>query len=337
MLQEKNNYSPSGYTASLGSVNHLGNPYGALGTPSYSSNGAYTNGSVYPPATKNDSNNDSFFSRGWGTAGLKSQDRAATIWDKGFRSSQMNVQPATYFPSTSSNATNEAASGSDIMHNDPSTALLPKSFLNSDGDLDFGHQYRSASSYTSPSSNPMSTANTLPVYHQRTSSNAAKSDFDMVDRNVSKLKTELAVKEQLIKSLTSRIDSMNEDRTLKLKQLNDKTEGSSPGTLVLPENYHQLFIDTYKVLENTKAELKETKDMLEAVVVGIALGGGSGTPTVSGHHDPQELGHKIFTKITMLQTENEQLLKMVGLGNHQGLLTEIRLLRKANDALRADN
>ncbi|KAJ9100801.1 hypothetical protein QFC19_005404 [Naganishia cerealis] len=338
MQQNKNSYASNTFGNNFGNNNYASSVYSSYPSPGVS---------VYSPTSTNDLKNANDSGHVWGQNPLKVQNYSHSIWDQKLPASQMNMNAPSYFPSAESNATStnntSAPAASDLMHSSTSTSLLPRSFLNGDDELDFGgseQNYRPRSSYTSPSSNQVSnsTINTLPTYTHRTSCVTVRSDTDLMERDTSKLKNELALKEQLIKSLTAQIEAM---KTLRKQQLDsmelEKDDTASPGTLVLPENYKQLFNETYKTLTKTKNELNHTKDMLEAIVVGVALGGATGNPTISGQHDPQELGHKIVTKISMLQTENEQLLRMVSLGNRLGLLAEIGLLRKENEALKMKN
>lgn len=339
MLQNKNSYASNAFGNNFGNNN-----YGSSVYSSYPSPGV----SVYSPTSTNDLKNANDSGHVWGQTPLKLQNYSHSIWDQKPPASQMNLNAPSYFPSADSNATStnntSTAAASDMTHSSISTSLLPRSFLNGDDELDFGSSehlnYRPRTSYTSPSSNQVSnsTINTLPAYTHRTSCVTVRSDTDLMDRDTSKLKNELALKEQLIKSLTAQMEAMKTMRKQQLDSMElEKDDTLSHGTLVLPENYKQLFNDTYKTLTKTKNELNQTKDMLEAIVVGVALGGATGSPTASGQHDPQELGHKIVTKISMLQTENEQLLRMVSLGNRLGLLAEIGLLRKENEALKMKN
>lgn len=339
MPQNKNSYASNTFGTNFGNNN-----YGSSVYSSYPSPGV----SVYSPTSTTDLKPPHEPVNVWGQTPLKVQNYSHSIWDQKLPAPQMNLNAPSYFPSAESNATStnnaSAAAASEVMNSSTSTSLLPRSFLNADDELDFGGSehlnYRPRSSYTSPSSNQISnsTSNTLPAYTHRASCVTVRSDTDLLDRDTSKLKNELALKEQLIKSLTAQIEAMKTMRKQQLESMElEKDEGLSPGTLVLPENYKQLFNDTYKTLSKTKNELSQTKDLLEAIVVGVALGGATGNPTMSGQHDPQELGHKIVTKISMLQTENEQLLRMVSLGNRLGLLAEIGLLRKENEALKMKN
>lgn len=330
MLQNKNSYTFNAFGSPDGPTKYAYNGYASPGA------------SMCTPSSKVADTDNTPVSP-WNQSTLKTLDYAPSIWDQALPSPHTNANTPTYFsPTDHDGIAAKSPSGINTAH-DPlqigsNTNLLPRSFLNGDGEIDFSGPdnltYRLRSSYASPSSNQMSMANPLHAYTRRTSCMTVRSDSDPGERDISRLRSELAVKEQVIKSLTGEMEAMKEARRILLFSLGKHQFDDSPGSLTLPEDYKQLFLDTYKVLQKTKTDLTQTKDMLEAILVGIAMGGGQGLPTNSGQHDPQELGHKIVTKINMLQNENDNLFRMLSLGNRQGLLAEIAALREQRDTLK---
>lgn len=132
---------------------------------------------------------------------------------------------------------------------------------------------------------------------------------------------------------------VNKTLTEKLKSLTVNDDGApsstSPGDrrITMPNNYYQLFRDLTRTLNERTQELEETKDRMEAILVGLVMNKDSSVST-DGTFDAQEMAHRITTKLSMLQKENETLLKMVSHGNKQSLLVELGLLKNENKLLR---
>lgn len=124
---------------------------------------------------------------------------------------------------------------------------------------------------------------------------------------------------------------------LKAFTINDEAESSvtSPGErrIRMPNNYYQLFKDLTRTLNQRTQELEDTKSRLEAIVVGLVMNKG-GSVSTDGTYDPQELAHRITTKLTTLHQENQTLLKMVSRGNKQSLLVEMGMIKSENQLLR---
>lgn len=136
-------------------------------------------------------------------------------------------------------------------------------------------------------------------------------------------------------------------KTLVNKTLNEKlkaftvrddlsTAAVSPGDgrIAMPSNYHQLFEDLTRTLNERTQELEETKSRMDAILVGLVMNKESSVFS-DGSFDPQELAHRITTKLSTLQKENQSLLRMVSHGNQQSLLVEMGLLKNENKVLRA--
>lgn len=130
---------------------------------------------------------------------------------------------------------------------------------------------------------------------------------------------------------------VNKTLSDKLKELAgpDNSAVASPGDtrIRMPSNYYQLFRDLTRTLNERTQELEETKARLEALLVGLVMSKESSVST-DGTFDPQELAHRITTKLQMLHSENQTLLRMVSHGNKQSLLVEMGLLKSELKLLR---
>ncbi|EMG47870.1 hypothetical protein G210_1671 [Candida maltosa Xu316] len=139
--------------------------------------------------------------------------------------------------------------------------------------------------------------------------------YETLQEDYNNLKSELLVKNQIIKNLTDQLNIMR-------KNENQKNAG-----FALPKNHYQLFQDLSKTLQEKSIELQETNQRLEAVLVANNLG---------EHYDVEELSHKLVYKLSQLSQENENLLKMVSFGNKTSLLIEIGLLKHEIQQLKKD-
>ncbi|SGZ54825.1 CIC11C00000005739 [Sungouiella intermedia] len=146
---------------------------------------------------------------------------------------------------------------------------------------------------------------------------------------VEMLRMELNFKSLINKTLSEKLNALttNDGAT--------PTSSTSPGDsrITMPNNYYQLFKDLTRTLNERTQELEDTKSRMEAILVGLVMNKDSSVST-HGTFDPQELAHRITTKLSILQKENETLLKMVSHGNKQSLLVELGLLKNENKLLR---
>lgn len=133
--------------------------------------------------------------------------------------------------------------------------------------------------------------------------------FEMLQEDYNKLKGELILKNQIIKNLTDQISIM--------------TKTDQLPTFMAPKNHYQLFQDLLKTLQEKSTELQETNQRLEAVLVAN-----------SENYDVEELSHKLVHRLTQLQQENENLLKIISFGNKTNLLIEIGLLKHEIELLK---
>lgn len=163
--------------------------------------------------------------------------------------------------------------------------------------------------------------------NQRRMSQVLKSP-DAPDDAVEILKLDLAFKDQVNKSLSEKLKLLKVD----LPPTKDESPGNS--LISMPKNYYQLFKDLTHTLNERTAELDETKSRLEAIVVGLVMTKESSIST-NGTFDAHELAHRITNKLSVLQSENEALLRMVSYSNKQSLLIELGLLRSENKAMRS--
>lgn len=142
------------------------------------------------------------------------------------------------------------------------------------------------------------------------------------------LKMELLAKDQIIKSLSEQLAT--------LKKIKGNSLLAVKGPVSVPESYHQHFRDLATALQQKKAELDDTKLRLEAIVVAASIFNQNGQPgiTVNGQYDAQDLAHKLISKLSVLQAENENLLKMVSYSGKLSLVVELGLVRAENKALK---
>lgn len=146
---------------------------------------------------------------------------------------------------------------------------------------------------------------------------------------VEMLQTELKFKSLVNKTLNEKL------KALAVRDDAPATAAASPedNRITMPSNYYQLFKDLARTLHERTQELEETKTRMEAILVGLVINKESSAST-DGTFDPQELAHRITTKLSTLQKENQTLLRMVSHGNKQSLLVELGLLRSENKLLR---
>lgn len=151
---------------------------------------------------------------------------------------------------------------------------------------------------------------------------------DTESQTLEQLRIELIVKEKLIKDLSEQLESFY--------SIKDNTLGTlNSDSLTVPNNYYQLFKNLTSTLNEKSVELEDTKQRLEALLVSISMNSNSSKLiTVSGQLDEQELTHKIISKMSILQNENENLLKMISYSNKLSLLIELGLLRNENESLK---
>lgn len=141
------------------------------------------------------------------------------------------------------------------------------------------------------------------------------------------LKMELSFKDQVNKSMSEKFKLLKIDPPA-------NTTGSPGGTQIsMPNSYYQLFKDLTRTLNERTQELEDTKSRLEAIVVGLVMTKDCSI-TTNGSSDAQELAHRVTNKLTVLQSENEALLRMLSYSNKQSLLIELGLMKAENKALR---
>lgn len=143
------------------------------------------------------------------------------------------------------------------------------------------------------------------------------------------IRMELLFKEQVNKSLSGNLSELR----INYDKLKASTTTSTGDSLIMPSNFHQLFKDLTRTLNERTSELEDTKLRLEAILVGLAMNKDK-TITDHGSFDAQELAHRITNKISVLRAENEALLKMVSFSNKQSLVVELGLLRAENKSLK---
>ncbi|WPK25036.1 hypothetical protein PUMCH_002335 [Australozyma saopauloensis] len=143
------------------------------------------------------------------------------------------------------------------------------------------------------------------------------------------MKIELLFKEQVNKTLNGKLSELKTSYD-KLKSANDSSHNDQ---VQMPTNFHHLFKDLTRTLNERTLELDETKARLEAVLVGLVMSKDK-TITDHGSFDAQELAHRITNKMNVLSCENKALLNMVSFSNKQSLMVELGLLRNENKALK---
>lgn len=147
---------------------------------------------------------------------------------------------------------------------------------------------------------------------------------DKVQEELERTKVDLVIKNQLIKNLSDQLNSLN-----KLKNVKHTTGNS----FKVPQNYYELFKDLTRTLKDKTVELEETKERLESIVVALSMNNHRSL-LVNGEFDEQELAHKIINKLSLLQNENENLLKMISSSNKLSLIIELGLLKNENCQLK---
>ncbi|KSA01808.1 uncharacterized protein AC631_02416 [Debaryomyces fabryi] len=152
--------------------------------------------------------------------------------------------------------------------------------------------------------------------------NASKKD--KLQEELERTKVDLVIKNQLIKNLSDQLNSLNKLKNVK--------HGPS-NTFKVPQNYYELFKDLTKSLKEKTVELEETKERLESIVVALSMNN-QRSLLVNGEFDEQELAHKIINKLSLLQSENENLLKMISSSNKLSLIIELGLLKNENCQLK---
>lgn len=128
-----------------------------------------------------------------------------------------------------------------------------------------------------------------------------------------KLKSDLILKNQIIKNLVSEIENLKKNDVV----VNNIT----------------LYNNLAKKLKEKTLELEETNSRLEALVLVESL---NTSITSNGSYDIQELSHKVITKLQLLQQENQTLLKLISFGNKSSLLVELNLLKLENEKLKTE-
>lgn len=139
------------------------------------------------------------------------------------------------------------------------------------------------------------------------------------------LRTEIVMKDQVIKSLS---EQLNEARKIKTCP-----QTYSKGDFAVPRNHYELFNDLSDALQRKTAELEDTKERFEALAVALAMDNQKSI-SLNGQFDEQELAHKIVTKLTVLQSENDNLLDMISSSSKTSVLVELRLLQNENRQLK---
>lgn len=163
------------------------------------------------------------------------------------------------------------------------------------------------------------------LQYQATQTSVRSEDDDGIEA----VKMELLFKEQVNKSLSQNVTELKAN----YDKLKATTESTGKDSLSMPSNFHQLFKDLTRTLNERTLELDDTKARLEAVLVGITMNKDK-TITDYGSFDAQELAHRITNKMTVLRAENEALLDMVSYSNKQSFMVELGMLRSENKSLK---
>lgn len=139
------------------------------------------------------------------------------------------------------------------------------------------------------------------------------------------LRTEIVMKNQIIKNLS---EQLTEARKIKACP-----HLCSKGDFTVPKNHYELFNDLSDALKKKTAELEDTKERFEALAVALAMDNQKSI-SLNGQFDEQELAHKIVTKLSVLQSENDNLLDMISSSSKTSALVELRLLQNENRQLK---
>lgn len=186
------------------------------------------------------------------------------------------------------------------------------------------NKYMKNSMLNAPSYVPYGTR--YPATPNSTINKAAIDDENGTDlkEEVQKLKNELILKNQMIKNLTDQIGIMIKNKNSKAynEVKEDASDARSP-VFKMPQNHYQLFQDLSKTLQEKCQELDDVNQRMEIVLVANHISNN----TAVGY-DVEELSHKLLYKMNQLQTENDELVKMVSLSNKSSLLVEIGMLKQ---------
>lgn len=147
---------------------------------------------------------------------------------------------------------------------------------------------------------------------------------DKIHEELERTKVDLVIKNQLIKNLSDQLNLLNRPKGVHHAQADG---------FKVPQNYYELFKDLTKSLKDKTSELEETKERLESIVVALSMNNHHSL-LVNGEFDEQELAHKIINKLALLQSENENLLKMISSSNKLSLIIELGLLKSENGQLK---
>lgn len=150
-------------------------------------------------------------------------------------------------------------------------------------------------------------------------------EYDNIKQYIQKLEVDLELRNLMIENLVEQISTSNSIETL---------ENSREGSIRIPTNYLQLFETLNKKYKEKNEELEQTKERLESIITAIAMNP-QRSRTFNGYYDEEEISHRIISKLTVLDTENENLLKIFSSSNKSSLIVEIGLLRDENTKLKA--
>ncbi|CAH2351439.1 hypothetical protein CLIB1423_03S06326 [[Candida] railenensis] len=148
-------------------------------------------------------------------------------------------------------------------------------------------------------------------------------EHEMLKQHAQTLQLDLDLRNQMIESLVEQISASSTDRV----------EDSRDGSIRIPNNYLQLFETLNKKYKEKSEELEQTKERLESIVTAISMNS-QRARTFNGYYDEEEISHKIISKLSALDTENENLLKIISSSNKSSLIIEIGLLRDENNKLK---
>ncbi|KAI5956163.1 MUM2 [Candida jiufengensis] len=192
------------------------------------------------------------------------------------------------------------------------------------GDLDSTqsttNKYMKNALLNAPSYIPNQYSNKYP--QTPTSNSRFGNEIDSQKEEITKLRNELILKNQIIKNLTEQINIMIKNKNN--KSYYEMKDESLISSYKIPTNHFQLFQDLSKTLQEKCEEVDELNQRIEIILVSNHLVNNPNPFSV----DIEELSHKLLNKMNQLQKENDELLKMVSLSSKQSLIVENELLKK---------
>ena len=235
------------------------------------------------------------------------------------RKGSMNVNAPSYVPvgsSTGNYMVDSSFNNSSVIDNKNYTYQHPQPQNN------HHLQYLRMQLDNFPTSRQQENMDSMPKV-MKIDNGSGSEELDMLKQHAQTLQLDLDLRNQMIESLIEQISASS----------TEQVENSRDGSIRIPNNYLKLFETLNKKYKDKSDELEQTKERLESIVTAISMNS-QRARTFNGYYDEEEISHKIISKLCALDTENENLLKMISSSNKSSLIIEIGLLRDENNKLK---